>query len=74
MRRKRRENVYNDGKDSHKEVRNIVREVLKQYDPESDDGDIQLPQIKMRRKPPIDTDSHKSTKKWQRGPDKREIE
>jgi len=51
-------------------VREIVRDTLKHYDPDSDD--VELPEVKMKRKPPVD--GGKPSPKWNRGPDKREIE
>ena len=54
----------------HRKVREIERDTLKHYDPEDDD--IELPEVKMRRKPPVD--GGKIQPKWNRGPDKREIE
>ena len=54
----------------HRKVREIVRDTLKHYDPDSDDVD--LPIVTGKRKPPVD--GGKPSPKWNRGPDKREIE
>lgn len=53
----------------HRKVREIVRDTLKHYDPENDD--VELPEIKMKRKPPLESGK---TATWNRGPDKRDFE
>lgn len=55
----------------HRKVREIVRDTLKHYDIDSDE-DVELPEVKMKRKPPIE--GGKIQPKWNRGPDKRDIE
>lgn len=56
--------------EDHKKVREIVRDTLRHYDPEDDD--LELPEIKMKRKPPLE--SGKPAPKWHRGPDKRNFD
>lgn len=60
-----------NSRNQHKQVRGFVKGTLDRYDPETDD-DIDLPEVKMKRKPPIG--GGKIELKWYRGPDKREIE
>lgn len=53
----------------HRKVREIVRDTLKHYDP--DDDDLELPEVKMKRKPPLESGKPAN---WNRGPDKRQID
>lgn len=59
------------GREVHRQVRERVRDALKHYDPENDD-DLELPEVKIKRKP--STEVGKVQPKWQRGPDKRDVE
>lgn len=64
---RRHENVID-----HKRLRGKVRDALKHYDP---DDDIELPEPEPVFEPRRTNDNTRSTgPKWNRGPDKREIE
>lgn len=59
----------NEKTQQHRKVREIVRDTLRHYDPENDD--VELPEIKMKRKPPLESGKPAN---WNRGPDKRNFD